>query len=136
MSMPPPPPPSVPAQQPAFKPVYDNKSQYERVAAQLLAGEQLYVVFDLKGAGSGFLGVTDRRLIFVDQNFLDRKDAALVSVPFSRISYVAVQTERHMLARDESSVTVAVTGRTFEFEFRGVQKAHYVNGLILSRICG
>ena len=126
---------TMPQQPPAWKPVYDSKAQYDRVAAHLLPGEQLWAVLDLKGAGSGFLGISDRRLIFVDQKFLDRKDAALVSVPLSRISYVAVQTERKMLGRDESSVTVAVTGRTFEFEFRGTDKAHYVHNLLVGEIC-
>ena len=102
---------------------FDSKGQYERVLPHLFQGEALYFVFDLKGSGTGFIGITDWRIIFIDQDFLDRKDTALVTVPYARISYVAVQTERKRFARDDSSITVAVTGKTFEFEFNGTQKA-------------
>lgn len=125
----------VRAQQQQFKTVYDSKSQYERVVPQLMEGETLFYVYDLKGAGTGFLGVTDRRLIFMDQNFLDRKDAAIVTVPFARISYIAIQTERKLLGRDTSGVTVAVTGRTFDFVFHGVDKAHHIYRAISHHIC-
>jgi hypothetical protein len=114
---------------------YDSKAQYERVVPHLFQGEALYFVFDLKGAGTGFIGITDRRIIFVDQDFLDRKDMALVTVPYARISFVAVQTERKRFGRDDSSITVAVTGKTFEFEFHGVQKAMQAANAITFHIC-
>ncbi len=115
---------------------YDNKSQYERIAPLILQGETLFAVYDMKGGGTGFLGLTDKRLIFMDNNFLDRKDTALISIPYSRVSYVAIQTEHKMIGRDTGSLTVAVTGRTFEFVFNGLDKAHRAHGLILWRICG
>ena len=114
---------------------YDSKTQLDRVVPHLLQGEALLYVYDLKGAGTGFLGVTDRRLIFMDQNFLDRKDSAIISVPFARISYVAIQTEHKMLGRDTSGVTVAVTGRTFDFVFHGLKKAHDIFQVINHFIC-
>ena len=114
---------------------YDSKAQYERVVPHLFQGEALYFVFDLKGVASGFIGITDRRIIFIDQDFLDRKDMALVTVPYARISYVAVQTERKRFARDDSSITVAVTGKTFEFEFHGTDKAMRAANAITFHIC-
>jgi len=114
---------------------YDSKTQLDRVVPLLLQGEALLYVYDLKGAGTGFLGVSDRRLIFMDQNFLDRKDVAIISVPFARISYVAIQTEHKLLGRDTSGVTVAVTGRTFDFVFHGLKKAHDIFQVINHFIC-
>jgi len=114
---------------------FDSKSQYERVVPHLFQGEVLYFVFDLKGAGTGFIGITDKRIIFIDQDFLDRKDMALVTVPYSRIAFVAVQTERKRFARDDSAITVAVTGKTFEFEFHGTAKAMRAANAITFHIC-
>ena len=52
-----------------------------------------------------------------------------------RISYVAVQTERKRFSRDDSAITVAVTGKTFEFEFHGTQKGMRAANAITFRIC-
>ncbi len=114
---------------------YDSKGQYERVLPQLLEGEALYSVFDLKDSGSGFVAATDRRLIFMDQNFLDRQDMALVTIPYARRGYVAIQTERKILGRDSSSVTIAVTDQTFEFIFHGADKARRLAQLVNLNIC-
>jgi hypothetical protein len=114
---------------------YDNKGQLDRIVPHIFQGETLVYVFDLKGSGTGFLGVTDKRLIFVDQDFLGRKDSALISVPYARISYCAIQTDAKWIGRDTSSVTVAVTGRTFDFAFNGVQKAHQIFQVINYHIC-
>lgn len=50
--------------------------------------EQLYAVFDCKGAGTGFIGITDKRLIFYDKAAM-RVKKSLTSVPFSRITSVS-----------------------------------------------
>ncbi len=117
------------------QPVYDNKSQLDRVAALVMPSERIVAVYDLREGGTGFIGLTNRRIIFLDQNFLDRKDAAIVSIPLSRISYVAITTEHKMLGRDSSSLTVAVTGRTFEFEFNGTDKAQRMHHALTYYIC-
>jgi len=49
------------------EPYTDNKKQLERIQKHLLKSETLYAVLDLKGIGSGFIGVTDKRVIFYDQ---------------------------------------------------------------------
>lgn len=54
-------------------PVYDDESQYRRIVAYLMPGETLYAVYDCKGAGTGFVGITDRRVIFYDQGMLAKK---------------------------------------------------------------
>lgn len=52
------------------EPYYDNKSQYERIRAYIIPGENLFAVYDCKGDGTGFVGITDQRIIFYDQAFL------------------------------------------------------------------
>ncbi len=116
------------------KAIYDKKDQYERIARELIDGEHVYAVYDLKGAGAGFIGLTDRRIVFYDQGFLQRKDKTLVSVPYSRINYVGSQADQKFLARDSSTLIVAVSGHTFEFEFHGTSKAEHAYRLILEHV--
>jgi hypothetical protein len=62
-------------------PVYDNETQYRQIVAYLLPGETLYAVYDCKGIGTGFVGITDRRLIFYDQGIIAKK-RMMVSLPY------------------------------------------------------
>jgi hypothetical protein len=48
--------------------IFDKRDQLERIEASLLPGEEIEAVFDLKGGGTGFLGITSRRVIFQDNN--------------------------------------------------------------------
>ena len=61
-------------------PQFDRREQLEKVQAALLPGEVVEAVFDLKGAGTGFIGITSHRVIVYDKVFL-RKMKALVSIP-------------------------------------------------------
>ena len=45
---------------------YDNKGQLDRTTAYLIPRETLHAVFDCKGGGTGFVGITDQRIIFYD----------------------------------------------------------------------
>jgi uncharacterized protein (DUF1501 family) len=60
---------------------------------------------------------------------------ALVTVPYARIDFCAVQTERKRFVRDDSSLTVAVIGRTFEFNFNGTDKATRAANVITFHMC-
>jgi hypothetical protein len=73
-------------------PVYDNETQYRQIVAYLLPGETLYAVYDCKGIGTGFVGITDRRLIFYDQGIIAKK-RMMVSLPYQNILGVAVADE-------------------------------------------
>jgi hypothetical protein len=61
-------------------PVYDNETQYRQIVAYLLPGETLYAVYDCKGIGTGFVGITDRRLIFYDQGIIAKERMMLSAV--------------------------------------------------------
>ena len=82
-------------------PVYDKKEQLEKLQSACIAGEQVFGAFDMKGGGTGFLGVTSYRIVIYDKAFM-RKMKAIVSIPYSRIHAIA--------AEDESGV---LTGRGF-----------------------
>src|SRR5687767_72383 len=67
---------------PEVKPaVYDRKDQHDRIAAYIIPGEKLMAVYDLKGVGTGFVGISDRRVIFYDQGTFGKK-RAMISIPY------------------------------------------------------
>ena len=42
----------------------DKKDQLEKIEGVCLPNETIRAVFDLKGGGSGFIGLTDKRSIY------------------------------------------------------------------------
>jgi Bacterial PH domain len=113
--------------------VYDKKEQYDQIMPWLLAGEALGFVFDCKGAGTGFVAVTDKRLLFYDKAFLGKRKA-LTSVPFSRISSVSSVDQGRGLFGATSELVVKTGSEAFEFEFRGGDKAQRAYQLIMSKL--
>jgi len=122
--------PPPPAARPQVE--YDNKSQMERIAALVLPGEILYAVLDEKGRGTGFVGITDRRLIFMDQGVI-RKNKTLVSLPFSRITVVASEDSGGLLFGTSKLIVIAGS-REWDFEFRSNEKAHRAYQLIMGNL--
>ena len=109
------------------EPMYDKQEQYDKIAAGLIEGEVIHAVYDMKGGGTGFLGITNRRLVFYDKSFLG-KQKAMVTVPYSRIVSVASKDDSGLLSRGgfftSSVLTVRTQGADYAFEFRGPDKAH------------
>jgi hypothetical protein len=108
---------------------YDNKSQYDRIAGLIVQGEILYAVFDEKGRGTGFVGITDRRLIFMDQGYI-RKKTTLVSLPYSQITAVASEDTGGFVFGTSQLIVIAGS-REWDFEFRSNEKAHRAYSLIM-----
>ncbi len=117
--------------QPAFKPTYDNEGQFKRICAYVIQGETLYAVFDCKGVGTGFVGITDKRLIFYDQGVLLKKKN-MVSIPYHQIIGVASADEG--LIFQTSEITLFTAAGKFSFEFRGADKAHWAYAFIMNQI--
>lgn len=117
------------------EPIYDRKEQYEQVASGLLPGERIIAVYDAVGAGTGFMGLTDRRVIVLDQSFVG-KSVALVSIPYGRISSVAVVSNKSWVGSffSTSSIAVNVATKTYVVDFRGTDKAHHAHNVILNGI--
>jgi len=116
-----------------MEPIFDNKSQLDRIKAYLIPGENLFAVFDCKGGGSGFVGITDRRVIFYDQGILFKKKS-MVSIPYNQVVGVASGDEGVIF---QTSEIILITGAgKFSFEFRGGDKAHKAYAYIMGQILG
>jgi hypothetical protein len=116
---------------------FDRKEQLQKIESGLLPGEVIEGVFDMKGGGTGFLGVTNKRVIVYDKAFM-RKMKAIVSIPYSRITTIAAEDESGLLTGRgffaSSKVVITTSHGDFEFEFRGADKAHFAHELILSHM--
>jgi hypothetical protein len=116
---------------------FDKKEQLQKIQAALLPGEEIEAVFDMKGGGTGFVGITSRRVIIYDKAFL-RKMKAVVSIPHSKITSIAARDDSGPLTGNgffsSSTVVLKAGAEEFEFEFRGADKAHHAHNLILRHI--
>jgi len=112
--------------------VYDSKGQYEQIQSGLLEGEQIIAVYDAVGAGTGFLGLTTRRVIIQDKSFVGKR-VAITSIPYSKVSSVSVVSNKSWAGQFFSTGTIAITVGThmYEVEFRGSEKTHHVHNVIL-----
>lgn len=117
------------------EPVYDKRDQYDRIAALVMPQEVLYAVYDMKGGGTGFVGITDRRLLFMDESFV-RKSKVLVSLPYSKLTAVGVEdTGRSLNPFGATSKLFVVAGsKEWEFEFRTNEKARDAYALIMQNL--
>ncbi len=113
------------------QPYYDNKSQFERISAYCIPGETIYAVFDCKGGGTGFVGITDQRVMFYDQGvFLKKK--SMISIPYNQVIGLASVDEG--LIFQTSEITLITAAGKFNFEFRGGDKAHRAYAYIMNQI--
>ncbi|MEV0247479.1 PH domain-containing protein [Nocardia sp. NPDC050712] len=114
---------------------YDKRDQFDKIQEGLLPGETILAVYDAIGVGTGFLGLTDRRVVIQDNSFAGKK-IAITSIPFSRISSVSILTNKSFAGQFFSSGHIAIsTGHhTYEVEFRGDEKTQHVHNVILHYI--
>ena len=122
----------------AEKMMIDKKEQLEKVESVCLEYETILAVFDLKGAGTGFLGLTDKRVIYYDKEFLKSRKA-LVSIPYTRIASVASEDNKGFLIKKGFFVSdilvISPTGQEPKtFEFRGGDKAHIAHNIIMEHL--
>ncbi len=118
--------------------IFDKQEQLDKIWDWIVEGETLYAVYDCKGMGTGFVGITDRRLIFYDKRFLGKKKA-MVSVPYSQIAAISSEDKSNLLTGrgffSSSNIGVHTTGNAYyEFEFRGADKAHEAYQFILTHL--
>jgi hypothetical protein len=62
---------SQPPQSPSIP--YDRPDQLEQIRSGLLPGESILAVYDAIGAGTGFIGLADRRVILQDKSYVGKK---------------------------------------------------------------
>lgn len=116
----------------------DKRDQLEKIEPLCLPDELIRAVFDLKGRGTGFLAITDKRIIYYDREWLKNKQA-IVSVPFSRITSVASEDSKGFFVQKgffvSETLTISVQGEDVKtFEFRGGDKAHLAHMIIMEHL--
>ena len=112
---------------------YDKKEQYDQIVPWIVPNEKLYAVFDCKGAGTGFVAITNKRVMFYDKAFM-KKRKALTSVPFNKITAVSTVDEGRGLFGATSELVIKAGSQEFEFEFRGGEKAQNAYKLIMAEL--
>jgi hypothetical protein len=112
--------------------VFDKQEQLQQIQSGLLDGEQIIAVYDAIGAGTGFIGLTDRRVIIQDKSFVGKK-VAITSIPYSKITSVSVVSNKSWAGSffSSGSIAIHVGTHTYEVEFRGDQKSHHVHNVVL-----
>lgn len=119
------------------EPIFDKADQLRRVEESLLPNEVIEAVFDIKNVGTGFLGITSKRVMYYDPVFL-RKNKAVVSIPYSRISLIAAKDASGIFTGrgffGSSTLILLIGNEEREFEFRGADKAHMAHNLILGHM--
>ena len=115
--------------------VYDQKDQYKQIQSGLLDGEEIIAVYDAIGAGTGFIGLTNRRVIVQDKSFVGKR-VAITSVPYSKVTSISVVSNKSWAGSFFSTGTIAINvgTHTYEVEFRGHHKAHHVHNVIMHYI--
>jgi len=111
---------------------YDRRDQYQQIVSGLLPGEKVIAVYDATGVGTGFIGLTDRRVIIQDRSFVGKR-VAITSIPYSKVTAVSVVSNKSWAGSFFSSGVIAihVGTHTYEVEMRGVEKTQHVHNLIL-----
>lgn len=119
------------------QPIYDKQDQLDKIASALIPNEVIEAVFDLKGSGTGFIGITNKRIVVYDKAFL-RRMKAMVSIPYSRIHSIATQDESGLLTGRgffaSSTLVICTSHGDYDFEFRGADKAHLAHTFILGHM--
>ena len=122
---------------PPVEVIFDRLDQLERIRAGLLPGEVIEAVLDVKGGGTGFMGITSKRVIFQDNAWVV-KSMAIVSIPYSRIHTVAAEDAVGLLTGrgffSSSKIIITTSAGPRVFQFRGADKAHIAHDLILRHI--
>lgn len=115
--------------------IYDQQGQLDKIVAGLMQGEQIYAVYDAIGAGTGFIGLTDKRVVLQDNSYVGKK-IALTSVPYSRIHSVSFVSNKSFAGKffSTSTISIATASGTHEVQFRGDEKAKHCHDLILWKI--
>lgn len=112
---------------------FDKKDQFDRIAAYCIPGETIYAVFDCKGGGTGFVGITDRRVIFYDQGVFSKKKS-MISIPYNQV--IGISSVDSGMIWQTSEITLITAAGKFDFEFRGGDKAHKAYEYIMTQILG
>jgi len=113
-----------------MSPVFDVQDQLDKVEVGLLEGETAIAVYD--GGDTGFIGLTDRRVI-VQDNAFNGKRSALTSVPYRRIDAVSFVSDTSESGEFTFSPAVGISagGKVYEIRLSRQDKARHVHEVVL-----
>jgi len=116
-------------------PIFDKSEQLKQVQQGILPGETIIAVYDCIGAGTGFLAITNLRVVIQDKSFVGKR-TAITSIPYKNIRSVSFLSNKSWAGQffSSSSIAVDVAQTTYEADFRGMDKAHHVHTVILQHI--
>lgn len=114
------------------EPIIDNGAQGNAVRGMLLAGEALEAVLDVKGAGTGMLGITNRRLILGDKATPGGLNV-MTSLPYARIYSLGVELHQGGMG-GKSTLRLRLPSGELSLEFRGNDKARQAHDLICAHL--
>jgi PH (Pleckstrin Homology) domain-containing protein len=111
---------------------HDRRDQLSQIQAGLLQGETIIAVYDAVGVGTGFIGLTDRRVILQDKSFVGKK-LAITSIPYSKVSAVSLVSDKSFAGNFFSTgkIAIHVGAHLYEIEVRGVDKTKHIHDVIL-----
>src|ERR1051325_7662019 len=106
--------------------IYDSKGQLQQIESGLLDGEQIIAVYDAVGVGTGFIGLTDRRVIIQDTSFVGKR-VAITSIPYAKITSISVVSNKSWAGSffSTGSIAIHVGTQNYEVDFRGGQKSQH-----------
>jgi hypothetical protein len=116
---------------------FDLEDQRQAVESGLLPGEQLIAVYDAKDSGTGFIGLTDRRVVLQDESYVGGR-IALTSIPYRGVHAISLVSNKSFLGGfvEASTVSITISGHTYEVELRGHDKARHVHDVVLHYATG
>lgn len=116
----------------AAKITFDKQEQLDYVKQGLMPKETLHAVYDAIGVGTGFIGLTDQRVIIQDNSFIGKR-VAITSIPYGNVTSVSVVSNKSILGSFFSGGTIVihVAAQTYEMTFRGEHKGTHVHRLLL-----
>jgi len=97
------------------KATYDRREQLRQIESGLLPGEEVIAVYDAVGAGTGFIGLTNRRVIVQDKSFVGKK-VAITSIPYAKITSVSVVSNKSWGGSFFSTGAIAIHVGTHTYE--------------------
>jgi len=113
-------------------PYFDRQDQLDKITGNLLPEETIIAVYDCIGVGTGFIGVTNRRIILQDNSFVGGK-VALTSIPYGKIQSLSFCSDKSMFGKFASSSSIALitSGKVYEATFRTIEKAKHIHDVAL-----
>jgi hypothetical protein len=111
---------------------YDRREQYQQIVSGLLPNETIIAVYDAVGVGTGFIGLTDKRVILQDKSFVGKR-VAITSIPYAKVTAVSLVSDKSWAGSFFSTgkIAIHVGSQTWEIDVRGVEKTQHIHNVIM-----